>query len=80
MPRTPLVSRPIGRASDSGKRIAIPLAVATTSSSPGRVITATSRNITTVSSMNTLSAHESSSGTSRTCQPTPRRASTYDSH
>ena len=40
IPRTPLVSRPIGRASDSGNRIAIPEAVAKTSSSPGFVITA----------------------------------------
>ena len=40
MPRTPLVSRPIGRASDSRNRIAMPLAVASTSSSPGWVTTA----------------------------------------
>ena len=37
MPFTPLVLRPMGRASDSAKRIAMPWAVASTTSSPGLV-------------------------------------------
>jgi hypothetical protein len=36
---TPDVLRPIGRASDSLKRMAMPLAVASTTSSPGLVTT-----------------------------------------
>ena len=44
MPLTPLVLRPIGRASDSLKRMAMPRAVERTISSPGLAITTTSTN------------------------------------
>ena len=51
MPFTPLVLRPIGRASASLKRIAMPLAVARITSSPGLVIATSTSSSSSLSLM-----------------------------